>query len=66
MDCGLRTCDNEIIVSSLKVIHVWWIRRVTCFFVEKIPFDPSQAQVDQEVHPDLSTIPSLTAIPGHI
>ena len=32
----------------------------------KISFDPSQAQVDQEDHPDLSTISYLSAILGHI
>ena len=39
---------------------------VTRFSVKKISSDPSQAQVDQEGHHDLSTIPSLTANPGHM
>ena len=37
-----------------------------CFYVEKLSSDPSQAQVDQKGHRDLSTISSLTAIPGHL
>ena len=36
------------------------------FLPRKFSSDPSQAQLDQEGHRDLSTIHSLTAIPGHI
>ena len=36
------------------------------FLSKQISPDPSQAQVDQEGHHDLPTIPSLAAIPGQI
>ena len=35
--------------DSVLSLGVWWIRRVTCFTVNKISSDPSQAQVNQRV-----------------
>ena len=45
------------VVSSQLWIR--WIRRFTCFSVENILSDPSQAQVDQEGLRDLLIIPFL-------
>ena len=46
----MKKCSQDSLQNGTIVLILWWIRRVTCFSVEKISSDPSQAQVDQKVH----------------